>query len=211
MDKKSYTLGEEIANSITHGIGTALSIAGLVVLVTLAAIHGDVWRVVSFSLYGSALIILYLSSTLYHAIQNQRAKKVFRILDHVSIYILIAGTYMPILLVNLRGPWGWSLFGIVVGLMTLGIVFESVFSNRFGKITLMIYLLLGWLCVIAMREMIINIPFGGLVLLAAGGLIYTLGVIFYCWHKLPYNHMIWHLFVLAASICHYFAFLFYVL
>ncbi|EKD50333.1 MAG: hypothetical protein ACD_62C00571G0001 [uncultured bacterium] len=208
---KEYTLGEEIANSITHGVGLALSIAGLVVLVTLSAIHGDVWRVVSFSLYGFTLILLYLNSTLYHAITNKKAKKVFRILDHASIFLLIAGTYIPILLVTIRGVWGWTLFGIIWGLAILGVVFKSLFIHRFARLSVGLYVLMGWICVIAMHEIFKKMDFGGIVLIASGGLFYTLGLVFYAWKKLPYNHMIWHLFVLGGSICHYFAFLLYVL
>jgi hemolysin III len=208
---KNYTLGEEIANSITHGVGTLLSVVGLIILVSLAAMHGDVWRIVSFSLYGSTLIFLYLNSTLYHAITHKKAKHVFRILDHASIFLLIAGTYMPVLLVTIRGPWGWTLFGIILALAIIGIILKSVCINRFERLGIVIYILMGWFCMMAMHQLVQKMAFGGIVLLAAGGLVYTLGVVFYAWKRLPYNHMIWHLFVLAGSACHYFAFLFYVL
>lgn len=204
-------LGEEIANSITHGIGAGLSVAGLTLLVAFASIYGDVWRVVSFSIYGSTLILLYLASTLYHSFQNPRVKRVFKIIDHAAIYLLIAGTYTPILLVNMRGAWGWTLFVVIWGLTLAGIVLKIFFINRFKKLSTVIYVLMGWLCIVAIKEMIATIPPGGLAWLIAGGITYTLGVIFYVWHKLPYNHAIWHLFVLGGSICHFFAILFYVL
>ena len=206
-----FSPGEEIANSITHGIGAALSVAGLTLLVVLAVIYGDVWRVVSFSIYGSSLVLLYLASTLYHSFQSPRVKRVLRVLDHASIYLLIAGTYTPFLLVNMRGAWGWSLFGVVWGLALLGVLFKIFFIGRFEVLATAAYVLMGWLVVIAFREMLIQVPPGGVVLLFAGGMVYTAGVLFYAWEKLPFNHAIWHLFVLGGSICHFFAVLFYVL
>lgn len=205
------TVGEEIANSITHGIGAALSIAGLTLLVVLAAIYGDVWRVVSFSIYGSSLVLLYLASTLYHSVQHPKAKRILRIFDHAAIYVLIAGSYTPFTLVSMRGPWGWSLFGVVWGLALVGIAFKVLFIGRYEKMATAAYVLMGWLVVIAFRQMMINLSPGGLVWFVLGGVIYTLGVIFYAWEKLPYNHAIWHLFVLGGSICHFFAVLFHVL
>ncbi|MFC1483830.1 hemolysin III family protein [Candidatus Neomarinimicrobiota bacterium] len=211
LTHKAYTRGEEIANSLIHAIGTALSIAGLVVLVVLAARHGDAWRVVSFSIYGSTLVILYLASTLYHGVQHPRAKGILQIIDHTSIYLLIAGTYTPFLLVSLRGAWGWTLLGVIWGLALLGIGFQSIFVRRQGKLSILTYILMGWLCLIALREMLINVPTGGLIWLAVGGVLYTTGVLFYVWHRLPYNHAIWHLFVLAGSIAHFLSVLLYVL
>ena len=208
---QQYNFGEEIANGITHGIGAALSIAGLAILVLLAALKGDVWRIVSFSVYGTTLIVLYLASTLYHSFQNPKVKHIFKIIDHAAIYLLIAGTYTPFMLVSLRGAWGWTLFGIIWGLALSGIVFKTVFIHRFAKISVAVYILMGWLCVIAMKQMLVSIPFGGLVWLAVGGVLYTVGVIFYAWPSLKYHHAIWHLFVLGGSICHYFSILFYVL
>jgi hemolysin III len=206
-----YTIGEEIANSVTHGIGTGLSIAGLTLLVALAVIYGDVWRVVSFSIYGSSLVLLYLASTLYHSIQHPKVKRVLRIFDHAAIYLLIAGTYTPFTLVSMRGPWGWTLFGIVWGLALLGIAFKTVFIGRYEKLATVAYVLMGWLVVAVFKEMLVTIPTGGVIWLVAGGVVYTLGVLFYAWQKLPYNHAIWHLFVLGGSICHFFAILFHVL
>lgn len=206
-----YTIGEEIANSITHGVGAALSVAGLTLLVALAAIYGDVWRIVSFSIYGSSLILLYLASTLYHSIQYPKVKRILRIFDHAAIYLLIAGTYTPFTLVSMRGTWGWSLFGVVWGLALMGVAFKTLFIGRYEKIATAAYVLMGWLVVVAFKQMVLTIPPGGIVWLVLGGVAYTLGVIFYAWDKLPYNHAIWHLFVLAGSICHFFAILFYVL
>ncbi len=208
---QSTSFREEIANSITHGIGAALSIAGLTVLVVLAALYGDAWHVVSVSIYGSSLVLLYLASTLYHSFRQPRVKRFFKIADHAAIYLLIAGTYTPFMLVSLRGPWGWSLLGTIWGLAVVGIVFKFFFIGRYERLSLVIYLLMGWLCVVAAQPMITRIPAGGLLWLVAGGLAYSLGVIFYRWEVLRYNHAIWHLFVLAGSICHFFAILFYVL
>ncbi|MCP4415180.1 MAG: hemolysin III family protein [Chloroflexi bacterium] len=208
---KGYTIGEEIANSITHGIGAALSVAGLTLLVVLAAIYGDVWRVVSFSIYGCSLILLYLASTLYHSIQHPKVKRILRIFDHSAIYLLIAGTYTPFTLVSMRGPWGWSMFGVVWGLALLGIAFKTVFIGRYEKLATAAYVLMGWLVVIAFKQMLLMVPPGGIIWLVIGGVTYTLGVLFYAWEKLPYNHAIWHLFVLGGSISHFFAILFHVL
>ena len=185
--------------------------AGSAVLVTLAGLYGDVWRIVSFSIYGTALTVLYLASTLYHSFRNPAVKQVFKIIDHSSIYLLIAGTYTPFMLVSLRGTWGWTLFGIIWGLALAGIVYKIFFINHFRKLSVLVYILMSWLCVIALKQMLLSIPFGGLVWIAAGGVFYTTGVIFYVWRKLKYGHAIWHLFVLGGSICHYFSIFFYVL
>jgi len=206
-----YSIKEEIASSVTHGVGAILSVVGLVLLIVLAAKDGDVWRVVSFSVYGSTLVILYLASTIYHGIQEPHIKKKFRVLDHASIYLLIAGSYTPFTLVSMRGPWGWSLFGVVWGLAVLGVVFKVFFIGRFEVLATAAYVIMGWLVVISFKEMIVSIPSGGIALLIAGGLFYTLGVVFYAWKKLPFNHAIWHLFVLGGSACHFFAILYYVL
>ncbi|MBI9071948.1 MAG: hemolysin III family protein [Melioribacteraceae bacterium] len=208
---KKYTLGEEIANSVTHGIGAALSIAALTLLVTLASFQGDIWRIVSFSIYGSTLFLLYISSTLYHSFQNEKVKKVFKIFDHSSIYLLIAGSYTPFLLVSMRSTFGWILFITIWFLALSGIVFKAFFIFRFKRTSTIIYVLMGWLSVIAMPEMIENLHTSGITLLIAGGLTYSLGVIFYIWNKLPYNHAIWHLFVLGGSTLHFFAILYNVL
>lgn len=188
-----------------------MSVVGLIVLVVLATLYGDVWRIVSFSIYGATLIILYLASTLYHSFRNRRVKRIFKILDHSTIFLLIAGTYTPFLLVSLRGVWGWILFGIIWALAVSGIVFKALCIDRFRKLSVLIYILMGWLCLIAVRQMVVRIPLGGLIGLTAGGVLYTAGVVFYAWRKLKFSHAIWHLFVLGGSICHYFSILFYVL
>ncbi|MCP4424838.1 MAG: hemolysin III family protein [Chloroflexi bacterium] len=206
-----FTLKEEVWNGITHGIGTALAIAGLTVLVSLAAINGDSWRVVSFSIYGSTLVLLYLASTLYHSIQIPKVKRVLQVLDHAAIYLLIAGSYTPFLLVNMRGQLGWTLFGVVWGLALLGIALRTIFVGQFEKLAVAGYVLMGWLMVVGFKEMQLTIPSGGVALILAGGITYTVGVVFFAWRKLPYNHAIWHLFVLGGSVCHFLAILFYVL
>ncbi len=214
MEKHPYSgqsLGEEIANSVTHGIGAGLSVAALSILVTLAGLYGDAWRVVSFSIYGTTLILLYLASTLYHSFQSMRLKRLFNIFDHSAIFLLIAGTYTPFTLVSLRSPWGWSLFGVIWGLAIAGIVFKALFIDKYRLVSVFVYVGMGFLVTIAAKPMFEAIPTGGLVWIAIGGLCYCLGVVFYLWKKLPYGHAIWHLFVLGGSISHFFAMLWYVL
>lgn len=202
-----YTLGEEIANSITHGIGALLSVAGLTILIVLASIYGDVRQIVSFAIYGASLIILYLASTLYHSFQHPPLKRILRIVDHSCIFILIAGTYTPFLLVGVRGVMGWTMLVVVWGIAILGIAFKTLFINRYERVSVLAYIGMGWLCVIVWQDMVANLSAQSLILLAAGGACYTGGVIFYALQKMPYNHAIWHLFVLGGSICHYFAIL----
>lgn len=206
-----YTLGEEIANSVIHGVGIVLGIAGLGVLTAFASLHGDAWHIVGCSIFGAALILLYTASTLYHSIPLPRVKTVLRTLDHSAIFILIAGTYTPFLLVNLRGPWGWSLFGVIWGLALVGIVFRIVRGRRSTLLSVGLYVGMGWAVVAAIQPMLNNVAPGGLLLLLVGGLAYTLGVVFYVWKRLPYHHAVWHGFVLAGSIFHFFAILFYVI
>ncbi|MCK5647629.1 MAG: hemolysin III family protein [Gammaproteobacteria bacterium] len=210
-DLKSYSNREEIVHTIIHGIGLILSIAGLTVLVAFSSLNGDVWHIVSTSVFGSTLIILYTASTLYHGIPIPKAKAVFKKIDHSAIYLLIAGTYTPFLLVNLRGVWGWSLFALVWIIAVAGILLEIFRNNRFKKLSIALYLGLGWLVVAAIKPMFDSVASGGLILLLIGGLFYSLGVIFYVRKKMLYHHAIWHTFVLAGSICHYFAILFYVI
>jgi hemolysin III len=200
-----YTTVEERINALTHGIGTVLSIAGLVILVVCAASYGNGWHIVSFSIFGSSLIILYTASTLYHSITHATAKRVFRILDHSAIFILIAGTYTPFMLVSIRGGWGWSIFGVIWAYAILGIILKVFYIGRFKKISVAVYVIMGWLCIVAFKEIIANVSSLSLILLIIGGLSYTFGVIFFAWRKLPYNHALWHLFVLSGSIFHYFA------
>jgi hemolysin III len=204
-------MGEEIANSITHGVGIVLAIGGLAVLTAFASLYGNAWHIASCSVFGGTLVILYTASTLYHSVHLPRAKKVLRTLDHSAILLLIAGTYTPFTLVNMRGPWGWSLFFIVWVLAVLGVVFQvTILQNR--KIaSLVLYIIMGWLAMVAVKAMLATIATGGLVLLILGGLVYTAGIGFYGWKRLPYHHAVWHLFVLAGSILHFFAVLFYVI
>ncbi|HDQ40790.1 MAG TPA: hemolysin III family protein [Desulfonatronum sp.] len=208
---KQYTLREEIANSITHGLGILLSIAGLVILAVLAVRYGDAWHIVSCTIFGATLILLYTASTLYHGISHPRVKNVLRIVDHSAIFLLIAGTYTPFTLVNLRGPWGWSLFGTVWGLTLLGIILELTPLRRFRLLSLILYVGMGWAVVIAAKPLLESVAPQGLMLLAAGGLAYTGGIAFYVWRGLPHHHAIWHLFVLAGSALHFFAVLYYVI
>lgn len=203
-------VGEEFANSLTHGVGALLAIGGLAILVTLAALRGDVWHVVSCSIYGGAMVVLYTASTLYHSVSAPRAKKALQVFDHAAIFLLIAGTYTPFTLVSLRGPWGWSLFGTVWGLALVGIVLEIGFPRRWPAVSLVLYVAMGWVVVVAVKPLLAVLPTGGLVLLVLGGLAYTAGIGFYAWKKLPYGHAIWHLFVLAGTILHFFAVLLYV-
>lgn len=196
---------EEVANTITHGIGLLLSVVGFVVLLVLAALRGTAWHIVACSIYGATLISLYTASTLYHAVISPRVKRALRIFDHSAIYLLIAGTYTPFLLVSLRGPWGWSLFGVIWGLALAGVLFKFWFVERFVILSTAVYIAMGWLVVIAAKPVITHVPFTALIWLLAGGLAYTGGVIFFAAKRIPYSHAIWHLFVLAGSICHYFA------
>jgi len=207
--RTGYSLAEEIANSVSHGLGAGLSIAAIVVLLFYSGNYRDPWRAVSFSVYGSTLLILYLASTLYHAFTHPSVKRFFRMLDHFSIFLLIAGTYTPICLVAMRGPWGWTLFGLIWGIALFGIVYEAVFLGRHKYISLFLYGAMGWLAIIAIKPMIELLPGGLLTFIFAGGLFYTIGIVFYALDRLPYNHAIWHLFVLGGSISHFFGILFY--
>lgn len=201
---------EELYNSVTHIVGMALALAGLVVLVVSASLRGDAWRIVSFSVYGATLLFLYSSSALYHS-AGGRAKKFLRTVDHQAIYLLIAGTYTPFTLVTLRGAWGWSLFGVIWGLAVFGVLLDTFYGKGRRIPQLTIYILMGWLILIALGPLLRGLPSWGLFLLAAGGLFYTSGVVFYVMDKrFRYFHAIWHLFVLAGSMCHYFAVLFFV-
>ncbi len=198
-------LNTELINGVTHGVGFLLSIAGLVVLVVLAASRGGARHAVACSVYGSTLILLYLASTLYHSVTAPRAKQVLRLIDHIAIYLLIAGTYTPFTLLTLRGGWGWSLFGVIWGLAIVGSVFKILFIGRFRKTSVVIYLLMGWLVVVGLKPLLASLPLAGFVWLMAGGAAYTLGVVFYAWKSLPHHHAIWHVFVMLGSTCHFFA------
>ena len=208
---KNYSFGEEIANSITHGIGIVLAIAALGVLTAFAAIYGNAWHMVSVSIYGATMILLYTASTLYHSIQYPRAKSILQVLDHSAIYLLIAGTYTPFTLVSLRGEWGWWLFGVIWSLALFGVVFQLSSMRRWQAVSLGLYLGMGWAIVVAIRPLITAVPPGGIVFLILGGLAYTAGIPFYCWKNLKFHHAVWHLFVLTGTILHFFAILLYVL
>lgn len=201
----------EIANAVTHGIGALLAIAALILLIVYASIYGNTWHIVSFSIYGTTLVLLYLASTLYHGIQNQRWKAILRVVDHSAIFLLIAGTYTPFTLVTLREHGGWVLFSVVWGLAFTGIAYKIFFINRHVVISTLFYLLMGWLIVFSIQDLVATLPANGIVLLLAGGLSYTLGMIFYAGRDRFLMHAIWHLFVLGGSICHFFAVLLYVL
>ncbi|MBP7765292.1 MAG: hemolysin III family protein [Syntrophaceae bacterium] len=209
--ESSYSFIEEIINSVTHGAGILLSIAALVLMVVFASLSGSAVHVVSCAIFGVTLILLYTASTLYHGIPYPRVKRILKIFDHCCIYLLIAGTYTPFLLVTLRGALGWTLFGVIWFLALLGVLFKLFFIHRFKIVSTIAYVLMGWIIILAIKPLMAALPAGGLIFLVAGGLAYSLGVIFYAWKKLPFNHAIWHLFVLAGSICHFFAVLFYVL
>lgn len=204
---ENFTKKEEVANAILHGIGVALSIAALVVLIIFAKLYGDMWHVVSFSIYGSSLIILYLSSTLLHSFPEGTTKNVFEILDHASIYLLIAGTYTPFTLGALRGALGWTLFGVVWGIAILGIIFKVFWVKKFVIFSTVLYIVMGWLIVFAIPSLLEILTLRSIVFLVVGGVIYTVGSIFYVWRKIKYHHAIWHIFVLGGSILHFFAIL----
>lgn len=208
---KNYEKKEEILNVISHGIGFLLSIAALVLLVVFASIKGTVWHIVSYSIYGSSLVILYLASTLFHWSKKPSRRLKLNVFDHASIYLLIAGTYTPLLLVTLRGPWGWSLFGVVWGMAIVGIVLKLFFTGRYNRISTLAYVIMGWVVIIALKPLINNLSTGGLIWLTMGGIIYSLGAIFYLLNKIPYNHAIFHLFVLGGSMAHFVTIFFYVL
>lgn len=197
-------------NSITHAVGAALAAASGVFLVVVAARGGDPWKIVSFSVYAAMLLTLYMTSSLYHSVRGA-AKDVLRKLDHCAIYLLIAGTYTPFTLVSLRGAWGWSMFGVVWTLAVAGIAQEVWYATGARVLSLVIYVLMGWLAVVGVMPLLAALGWDGFAWLAAGGLFYTVGIVFYAFeHKVRHGHGIWHLFVLGGSICHYIAVLFYV-
>jgi hemolysin III len=209
MQLQQYQI-EEHLNSLTHGTGALLSAAGLGVLVFLTHRNGAMLPLVSCSIFGATLVLLYTASTLYHSARSPRLKHVFKIVDHSCIYLLIAGTYTPFTLVTLQGSWGWTLFALIWALAAAGIAFQIFFVYRFKILATIAYVLMGWLAVFAVKPLIDALPAGGFAWLLAGGIVYTLGALFYLLKKLPYNHAIWHLFVLGGSTCHYFAVLLYV-
>ena len=206
----TYSRREEVANAITHGFGAALSAAALVLLIVFASFEGSAWRLVSFTLFGATTLLLYTSSTLVHSFREGKVKDLFEIFDHSSIYLFIAGTYTPFLLVTLRGPLGWTLFGIIWGLAVSGVVFKAFFTKRFLYLSTLFYIFMGWIIVFAWHPLQMLLEPAGLILLVAGGVFYTIGTVFYVWRSFPYHHAVWHVFVIAGSVSHFFAILLYV-
>ncbi len=204
------TRNEEIANAVLHGLGVALGIAALAVLVVLSAIRGTAWHVVATSVYGATLVLLYLCSTLYHAAAPSGPKQLFEIFDHAAIYLLIAGTYTPFALVTVGGAWGWSIFGLVWGLAAVGVVVQVVFPGRMRGLMTGLYVAMGWLVVVAAKPLLESLPPAGLAWLLGGGVVYSAGVFFYYKKRFAFSHAVWHLFVLGGSVCHFFAILLYV-
>lgn len=205
------TRAEEWANAISHLVGTIFAVVALVLMCVYASLRGTAIHVVSCAIYGSTMIILYNSSTLYHLVSKHRFKSIFQSLDHIGIYLLIAGTYTPFALAALRGPQGWTVFGIVWGLAAVGIFCEVVFTTRQRFLSLPIYLLMGWVVVAFIKPLMASMPLPGMALLVAGGIVYSLGVIFFVMDKVPYMHTVWHFFVLGGSVCHWVAIHFYVI
>lgn len=207
--KRPYTVREEIWSSLIHGIGIALSLAGLIVLVTMAAQNGNVWVVVSTAIFGVSMVVLYTASTLYHAIPTPEIKLKLKKFDHISIYYLIAGTYTPFMLVNMRGSVGWTVFGIIWGLALIGTVLKLCTQSSGTKAwSIGLYLLMGWLVVFASKQLAARLPDIGLTFLVLGGLFYTLGIFFYVWKSRQYTHAVWHFFVLSGTVMHFFAVLY---
>lgn len=206
-----YTRREEVANAITHGLGAVLSVSALTILIVYASLYGTAWHVTSFAIYGTTMLLLYTASTLVHALREGRLKDLFETFDHSCIYLFIAGTYTPILLTVLRSPLGWTLFGLVWGLAIGGVVFKAFFTKKFLYLSTLVYILMGWMIVLAWGPLTAALSAGGMQLLIGGGLLYTIGAIFYVWRGFPYHHAIWHLFVLGGSIAHFFAILLFVL
>ncbi len=206
-----YTVGEEIFNSISHGVGVLMSIAALVLMIVFACIYSDGYALAGALVYGISLILLYTMSMVYHIVRSKTAKKVLRIFDHCSIFILIAGTYTPYLLGPLRGAMGWTIFGIIWGVTVVGIILNAINLEKFKKLSLICYILMGWGIVLSIKPLAQNIEPMGIILLGVGGLVYTAGVFFYVMKKYRYMHSVWHLFVLAGSVFHYFSILLYVM
>ena len=205
MHNRTVSTGEEIANAITHGIGALLAVAALVVLIVMAAIHGSVWHIVSFSIFGSTLVLLYFASTLYHSLTHAKAKRVFHKFDHISIYLLIAGTYTPFCLTALRGWIGWTVLGVVWSCAILGAVLKAISVGKRIKLSTVLYILMGWVILVAIQPLYKAMPFNGFLFLIAGGISYTIGTIFFIRNQVKYNHSVWHVFVLGGSVLHFFS------
>lgn len=207
---RTYEPKEEFLNVISHGFGMLLSMAALVLLVVYASINLTVWHIVSFAIYGASLVILYTASTVYHASKKQHVRLRLNVFDHSSIYVLIAGTYTPFLLVTLRGPWGWSLFGVIWACALAGIILKLFYTGRYDKLSTVAYVIMGWLVLVAVYPLIQNLALGGLLWLLAGGVFYTVGAVIYLQHRIRFNHAIFHIFVLLGSISHFISIFFYV-
>ena len=196
---------DEIASALTHGLGAVAALAGGAVLITLTALHGDAWQLGASIVFGVTLLLLYTASTLYHAIQHPVAKGRLKVFDHCAIYLLIAGTYTPFTLIGLRGPWGWGLFIAIWSLALCGVIFKLFYTGRFKRLSTFIYIAMGWLIIVAIKPMLNSLDAWTLGWLLAGGVFYTLGTYFYHRESIPYSHAIWHLFVIAGSVCHFVA------
>ncbi|MQR84797.1 hemolysin III family protein [Bacillus megaterium] len=207
----TFTRGEEIANAITHGVGAVLSIVGLTLLIVLSSLEGTPWHVISFTIYGVTMLLLYVSSTLVHSFPEGKVKDLFEIFDHSSIYLFIAGTYTPFLFIAVKGTTGWTLFGVVWGIALAGIVFKAFFVKKFLFISTILYVFMGWMIVFAWDSLTQNIAHQGIVLLVVGGVLYTIGAVFYVWRGFRFHHMIWHMFVLGGTVLHFLAIILYVL
>ena len=206
---RAVSFGEEVANSISHGLGLVLAIVALPVLVLSALRAGSIRFIVGASVFAVTMVFLYLASTLYHSLTHEGAKRVFRVFDHSAIFLLIAGTYTPFTLGVLRGPWGWTLLGIVWGLAAVGVTVKAVVGTRHSWFSMVLYVLMGWLAVVAIKPMFALVPLPGILWIFAGGIAYTGGLAFFAAHRLRYSHFVWHLFVIAGTTCHFFAVLWY--
>ena len=207
--ERLHALSEEFANSLSHGFGLVAALLGAAVLVLSALRAGDSWNMVGVSVFSATMVVLYLSSTLYHGIRPHRAKQFFRVLDHGAIFLLIAGTYTPFTLGIMRGPWGWTLLALVWSMAVLGLVLKAVCGTRYMWVSIALYVAMGWLVLIAVRPVLLRVPMPGILWLLAGGLAYTGGLAFFAANRLRFNHLIWHLFVVAGTTCHFFAVLWY--
>lgn len=209
-ENTAYTLAEEIANAITHGIGAALSIAGLAILVVLAALYGSASSIVAVGVYGTTLVLAYLSSTLYHSIPHRKVKRVLQVLDHSMIFLLIAGTYTPVAMLALASAPDWLLLATIWTLALAGIVLQIIWPNRYEPLRVTLYLAMGWLALAWAGPMVAGLGWDGTLLMVLGGVAYTGGIGFYAWERLPFNHAVWHLFVMGGSTAHFFAILYFV-
>ncbi|PSQ97308.1 MAG: hemolysin III [Bacteroidetes bacterium SW_9_63_38] len=209
--QKRQSYAEEMVNAMTHGVGLVLSVVGWIALLALSGMAGDGWDLAASAVYGGTLVFLYAVSTLYHSVRRPRTKHLLRVLDHVAIFLLIAGTYTPFTVVLMRDGWGWSVLALIWGFAIAGLLFKLFSKHRFHPAATSLYLIMGWVGVLFADPMSSALPAGALLLIAAGGLAYTAGVVFYGWHSLRYSHAIWHVFVMVGSLCHYIAVAMYVL